>query len=186
METFNYLTVLLSIILGLAIAQVLQGLRGLILARVKVKLYLPTLIWIGIALLIAVQAWWASFGLHMRANWTFWTFIVIVLQAISVYMVSALVLPDFTGEAVIDLREHYFAHRKWFFGALLASLLFSAVKELALRGHLPDRLNGKFHVIFSLAAITAAITRRELVHQLLAPVIALMLLLYITLLYSRL
>ena len=136
METFNYLSVLLSIILGLAIAQVLQGLRGMILARVKVKPYLPTFIWIGIALLIAVQAWWASFGLHVRANWTFWTFIVIVLQAVSVYMVAALVLPDLTGEVIIDLREHYFAHRKWFFGALLASILCSAAKEVALRGHL--------------------------------------------------
>jgi hypothetical protein len=185
-ETFNYLSVLLSIVLGLAIAQVLQGLRGLILARVKVKLYLPTMIWVGIALLIAVQAWWASFGLHLRANWTFLTFIVIVLQAISIYMVAALVLPDVTGEEIVDLRDHYFAHRSWFFSALFASILFSAVKELALRGHLPGRVNGKFHLIFGLAAIIAAITRRELFHKLLAPAIALLLLLYITLLYGRL
>jgi len=186
METFNYLSVLLSIILGLAIAQVLQGLRGMILARVKVKPYLPTFIWIGIALLIAVQAWWASFGLHVRANWTFWTFIVIVLQAVSVYMVAALVLPDLTGEVIIDLREHYFAHRKWFFGALLASILCSAVTEVALRGHLPDRMNGKFRGVCALAAIIAAISRRAWVHQLLAPAMALTLLLYITLLFSRL
>jgi hypothetical protein len=29
MESFNYLSVLLSIVLGLAIAQILQGFRGL-------------------------------------------------------------------------------------------------------------------------------------------------------------
>jgi hypothetical protein len=121
-ETFNYLSVLLSIVLGLAIAQVLQGLRGLILARVKVKLYLPTVIWTGLALLIAIQAWWASFGLHTRANWTFLAFMIIVLQVISVYMVAALVLPDVTGCAVVDLRDHYFAHRSWFFGARSGAL----------------------------------------------------------------
>ena len=185
METFNYLSVLLSIVIGLAIAQVLQGLRGLILARVKVRLYLPTVIWTGIALLLAIQAWWASFGLHTRANWTFWTFIVIVLQAISVYMVAALVLPDVTEDAV-DLRDHYFTHRSWFFGAVLATIIFSAAKELVLRGHLPSRINGKFHVIFSLMAIAAAITCREWFHKLLAPAVGLLLLLYIALLYSRL
>ena len=70
MESFNYLSVLLSIILGLAITQVLLGFRGLILTRGKVKLYFPTLIWAGLALLIAIQAWWASFGLRMCANLT--------------------------------------------------------------------------------------------------------------------
>jgi hypothetical protein len=57
MESFNYLSVLLSIVLGLAITQVLLGLRGLILTRAKVKLYFPTMIWAGLALLIAVQGW---------------------------------------------------------------------------------------------------------------------------------
>ena len=43
MEPFNYLSVLISIILGLAIAQVLQSVRGLVLTRSKVKLYTPTI-----------------------------------------------------------------------------------------------------------------------------------------------
>jgi hypothetical protein len=85
-------------------------------------------IWTGIALLLAIQAWWASFGLHTRANWTFLTFIVIVLQAISVYMVAALVLPDVTEDAV-DLRDHYFTHRSWFFGAVLATIIFVQPKN---------------------------------------------------------
>jgi hypothetical protein len=49
-NSFDYLSVLLSIILGLAITQVLQGLRGLILTRAKVKLYIPTLIWAGLTM----------------------------------------------------------------------------------------------------------------------------------------
>ena len=41
-ESFYYLSVLLAVVLGLAITQVLLGLRGLILTRAKVKLYFPT------------------------------------------------------------------------------------------------------------------------------------------------
>jgi hypothetical protein len=185
-ESFDYLSVLLSIVIGLAITQVLQGLRGLILTRLKIKLYLPTLIWAGLALLIAIQTWWASFGLHMHANWTFLTFIVIVLQTISVYMIAALVLPDISGEVRVDLRDHYFAHRSWFFGALLSVVVFSAAKELALTGHLPRGTNGEFHVIFGLSAIAAAITRQKWFHLLLAPALGLTLLLYIALLFARL
>lgn len=185
-ESFNYLSVLLSIVLGLAITQVLLGLRRLILTRAKVKLHLPTLIWAGLALLIAIQGWWASFGLHMRTNWTFLAFFVIVLQAISTYMVAALVLPDVTRDAFVDLRDHYFAHRRWFFGALFATLVFSAAKELVLTGHLPRRTNGEFHVIFGLAAIVAALTRREWFHKLLAPALGVLFLLYSTVLFARL
>ena len=184
--SFNYLSVLLSIVLGLAITQVLQGFRGLILTRAKVKLYLPTVIWAGLVLLIAIQGWWASFAMRTRANWTFVALLVIILQAISVYMAAALVLPNVTGDAVVDLRDHYFAHRNWFFGVILASLVFSVAKDLALAGHLPGRMNLKFHVFFGLTVIVAAITRRELYHKLLAPAAGLSFLLYIALLYARL
>jgi len=85
-ESFSYLTVLLSIVLGLAITQVLLGARGLILTRAKVKLYYPTLIWAGLILLIAIQGWWASFALRTHAGWTFGALLVIILRAISLYM----------------------------------------------------------------------------------------------------
>jgi hypothetical protein len=148
--------------------------------------YLPTVIWAGLALLIAIQAWWASFGLRTRGHWTFLAFIVIVLQAISVYMATAVVLPDITGERIVDLRDHYFAHRSWFFSFLLAAVVFSAAKEFVLNGRLPGQLNGEFHAVFSLAAIVGAITRREWYHKLMAPVFALVFVLYITLLFARL
>jgi hypothetical protein len=186
MESYSYLSVLLSIILGLAITQVLQGFRGLILTRAKVKLYPPTLLWSGLALLIAIQGWWANFALRLYANWTFEAFIVIILHAISVYMVAALVLPTVTEDAFVDLRDHYFAHRSWFFGALLAISVFSAAKELALYGRLPIGMNGAFHLIFALAALSAAIIRREWFHKLLAPGLGLLFLFYIALLFMRL
>jgi hypothetical protein len=185
-ESFDYLSVLLSVIIGLAIMQVLLGFRGLILTRMKVKLYLPTVIWAALTLLIAIQAWWANFGLRTRGNWTFLVFIVIVLQAISVYMATAVVFPDIAGDSIVDLRDHYFAHRSWFFGAVLASTVFSAAKSLALNGHFPSRTNGKFHIIFGLAAIMAAITRREWFHKLLAPAMGVLFLLYVIELYARL
>ena len=137
MESFNYLSVLLSIILGLAIMQVLQGFRGLILTRAKVKLYGPTLIWSGLTLLMVIQGWWASFGMRTHANWTFAAFIVVILHAISVYMVAALVFPDITGESIVDLPEHYFAHRNWFFGFLFASIVLSAFAGCKPRSRSP-------------------------------------------------
>src|SRR5688572_14024615 len=63
MDSFSYLSVLLSIIIGLAITQVLQGLRVLMLSRETARLYAPSLIWAFLLLVIATQMWWSSFGL---------------------------------------------------------------------------------------------------------------------------
>jgi hypothetical protein len=185
-DSFDYLAVLLSVILGLAIEHVLQGFRGLILTRGRVKLYTPTLIWAGLTLLFALQGWWASFAMRTYVNWTFMAFFVIILHSISIYMGAALVLPELEGETFIDLREHYFAHKRWFFGALLAQVVLSAAKELVLYGRLLGRTNGEFHLIFALAVIAGGITQREWFHKFLAPACCLLYLLYIVLLFARL
>src|SRR5881275_2088642 len=94
MDAFSYLSVLLSIIVGLAMAQVLQGYRALLLARGRVKVSAALLIWSVLLLLFATQAWWASFGLRSREHWDFLSFGVILLQMILLYMLTAVVFPD--------------------------------------------------------------------------------------------
>jgi hypothetical protein len=186
MDSFTYISVLLSIVLGLAITQVLLGLRGLILTRAKVKLYTPTLTWAVVALLIPIQAWWASFAMREQLKWTFLALLVIMLEMISIYMVAALVLPDITGESYVDLRQHFFAHRSWFFGALLTAVLFSLLKNLTLHGRLPNRIDSVFQFTFCAAAIAAAVTHNEWFHKLLAPAFGLLFVFYIAFLFARL
>ncbi len=116
MDQFSYLSVLLSIILGLAITQVLKGYRGVLLSRARIKFYWPTILWSLTLLLMFVQGWWSMFGMRDMAYWTFATFGVILLQTMLYYMLAAIVFPDFFGTETIDLREHYFGHVRWFMG----------------------------------------------------------------------
>jgi len=124
--------------------------------------------------------------MRTHADWTFLALLLIVLQAISVYMVAALILPDISADAIVDLREHYFVHKNWFFAAMFGSIVFSGAKDHAFSGYMLGGVNAAFHVIFGLAAIVGAITRQEWFHKLLAPSIVLLFLLYMALLFSRL
>ena len=45
MDEFSYLSVLLSVILGLAVTQILKGFRGLLLSRARIRLYWPVIAW---------------------------------------------------------------------------------------------------------------------------------------------
>jgi len=124
--------------------------------------------------------------MRTHANWTFVALLVILLQAICWYMVAALVLPDISADTAVDLREHYFAHKNWFFAAMFGSVVFSAAKDFALGGHMLSGINAGFHVIFGLASIVATITRKEWFHKLLAPGIVVLFFVYVALLFARL
>jgi len=67
-DAFAYLSVLLSIVLGLAIAEVLQGYGTLLRSRSTVKFYAPPVIWSVMMLILATHFWWASFGLAGRED----------------------------------------------------------------------------------------------------------------------
>ena len=186
MEAFGHLSVLISIILGLAITQVLQGLRGIVLERARIRMYWVPVAWAVLVLLICVQSWWAIYGLRGVRDWTFLAFSVVLLQVIATYMLSAFVLPDLTGDAPVDLHAHYFDHVRWIFGAMLLTLAASLTKDLVLSGRLVSGANLYFHLTMAGTSLVAMLTRREWYHRANAVLAALGLSVYIILLFTRL
>jgi hypothetical protein len=186
MDQFSYLSVLLSIILGLAITQVLKGFRGILLTRARLRLYWPSLAWGFALLLIFVQSWWAMFSMREIPVWTFPAFSVVLLQTILSYMLAAIVFPDFFGEQTIDLREHYYTHARWFFGLMVGVLLVSVCKDSVLGGPSMDPVNLIFHIVFISTSLAAALTRREWYHKIISVAVIALFSAYIMLLFVKL
>ena len=186
MDAFSYLSVLLSIILGLAIAQVLQGYRALLLARGRIHADPAPLIWSGLVLLFAAQAWWASFGLNARPDWDFADFAAILLQMGLLYMLSALVLPDVPAESTVDLAHHFERHRKAFFAFLIAMLASSIAKEAVLEHRLTAPLNLAFHLLLAAISVAGILLAGRKAQLALALSATAGFLVYVTLLFGRL
>ena len=186
MDAFSYLSVLLSIILGLAITQVLKGFRGLMQARARLRTYWPTVLWSIIILVLAVQSWWAMFGLRQHRDWTFFAFSLVLAQTIAVYLLAALVLPDFFGEAPVDLREHYYGHRRWFFALLVVLLVLSLAKGWVVSGHLTDPVDLTFHLVFALTGIVGVLTADRRYHEFISAFTAVGIGTYIATLFTHL
>ena len=191
MDQFSYLSVLLSIVLGLGITQLLTALGRLIQARERVRPFWPAPAWAVLLLMAHVQTWWTMFGMRDQAAWTFFTFLLVLLQPVLLSLLAALVLPDFgetadPGEGTVDLRRHYFRQSRWFFGLLVVLLAVSVLKDVALDGGLPETPNLVAHLLFAALWGTAAATRRERFHLVLAPLSFLLFTGYVTLLFLRL
>ena len=165
MDEFSYLSVLLSVILGLAVTQILKGFRGLVVSRARIHLYWPAILWAILVLLMCVQSWWAMFGLRVRQDWRFQEFGIVLLQTILTYMLAGLVLPDLFGDAAVDLKKNFFDHRRWFFWIGFSLIAVSVFKDLVLTGGLPSPPNLAFHAIFGALLLIGAVTPNERYHK---------------------
>jgi hypothetical protein len=170
-DAFAYLSVLLSIVLGLAMAEILQGYGALLVSRAKVRLYAPPLIWSVLMLLMATQFWWVSFGLAKREHWNFAAFCAVLLQTVMMYMGSSLILPKAQPDTEIDLRAHYYREVRPFFTFGLLFLAFGIVRDLLLERPLAPGNMG-FTAFFAALTALALLVPRPRVHEVIAPVMA--------------
>ena len=186
MDEFSYLSVLISVILGLAVTQILKGFRGILLSRARIRIYWPVIAWAALLLLVCVQSWWAMFELRHYQPWTFAAFAVVLLQTILTYMLAGLVFPDLFGEGIVDLRESFYAHRVWFFALGFFVILASIGKGVVLYGELPHPTDLAFHAFFGTIFLVGALTRRESCHKALVVLGMAGFILYIVSVFARL
>jgi hypothetical protein len=186
MDSFSYLSVFISLILGLGVTHLLTGVASLIRSRRELRLWWPTPLWMATTFLIQVQTWWALFTLRTIEHWSFAAFLIVLLQPVAIFMMAALIVPRTLDGETADLKDEYFREFRWFFSALLLALIASLAKNLILTGALPEARNLIAHIVFIVISIAALVSRSARVHLMLALAGLAMLIGYIALLFTTL
>ena len=93
MSPFEYVIVLISIILGLGITTILTGVAELIKHTRPVTLYVPYIVWILLIFVLHIQDWWVSYRLMEEKVWTLPLFLLIILYPINLYILAHLLFP---------------------------------------------------------------------------------------------
>ena len=185
-DAFAYLSVLLSIIIGLAIAEILQGYGRLLLARGKVKLYAPPLIWSAMMLLMAAQFWWVSFGLRTLENWDFAAFCAVLLQTIMLFMGTTLLIPRGDADDPLDLKAHYYRESVPFFSFGLLFIVIGLIKDWLLEAFERPGWAYWFFGFFAGLTLISLLTKHARVHEIVAPIMAFAIVLFFALSFWRL
>ncbi len=135
MSPFEYVIVLISIILGLGITLVLTGVAELIRKWHAVKIFWPFLIWIGLVFVLHIHEWWVTYELKSITVWSLPTFLFVVLYPITLFILANLIFPAKWKKGVIDLKEYYFnTYRTFFFFAILLDVL-AVIQNITLSGY---------------------------------------------------
>ena len=125
MDQFEYVMVLVSIIIGLGIAHVLFGIGGIIdrLAskRRRLELSLAHGAWLGQTFVWMVLFWWWEFRFsELQTQWTLGIYFFLVLYSVALFLLAVILVPR-TWDGVDSLNEYFLERRVWFYSVFLAA-----------------------------------------------------------------
>lgn len=135
MSIFEFVTVAVSIILGLAVAQLLTS--GIDLFRHRNRLvfsWIP-LVWAVDMFWLLIILWWQLFGVSQRLNeWTFIDFILTICLVVSLFVACSLVLPRSIEKSKVDLYEFFSVEGRWGVAAYAVFFMFAVPYNNRLYG----------------------------------------------------
>lgn len=165
MAMFEYVMVLVSIIVGLGLTHLLQGVAHVVLSG-RAKPYWVHLVWVGYMFLTAVMWWWWEFRFRTVEVWTFQLYMFVLGYAFIIYLMCAWLFPDRADDHG-GYKTYFYARRSWFFG-LLALYLLIDLADTLLKGVSHFMSLGLEYPIatasFTTLALVAAAIRSERYH----------------------
>lgn len=114
MELFEYLVVMVSIVLGLGVTQALRGLGKISRSP---RPFLPVTIWTILLFYLHVQVWWGMWDLVGVASWNQFSFYLVIAIPCSLFAAVELLVPLSSGDDT-DWEAHYFTVRNLFLGMI--------------------------------------------------------------------
>lgn len=167
MSLFEFLMVLVSIIIGLGIAEILKGIAQLFRHRDSISIF-----WVHIVLIIFVftallQQWWEIWGLHDVIDWTFAGLLLMLSGPIGLFLIAHLLFPQQLRNA--DFEDYYFGamHPIWWL-AILTVVLATLFRPIITGDELfvIDNMTSMFSF---LGFAVLALTKNRLAHMILVP-----------------
>lgn len=132
MSSFEYVTVLISIILGLGITHILTGIADLIHKSERVTLYWPHIIWVLFVLLLHIQEWWLLYELKNYQPWRLPTFLFIMAYPVNLFLLARLLFPFALKGKLIDLKLFYYQNYRKIFLIFSFSAILSIVYNISI------------------------------------------------------
>lgn len=133
MSTFEYISVLVSIILGMGIARLVAGVAAVVARWQHVSLYGPHAVLVLLVFVLHIQEWWAFFDLRSYEAWRLPVFLFVVLYPINLYILAHLLFPV-RWKRQQSLREFYELHYRKLY-VFLAALIGLAILDNVFIGH---------------------------------------------------
>lgn len=167
MGVFEYLGVILSVIMGLGVTHILAGFSKTIHQRKTVKPYWVQALWALNVLIYIVTIWWGMFWWSGQQEWWYFQFLLLIMYAILLFLSASLIFPwDIPDD--FDFEDHFYETRPWFFAIFAIAWCIDipetmAKSDIGLR-ELPDAYLA-FAILNIVLSVVAAIWSNKNYHK---------------------
>ncbi|MEM9301599.1 MAG: hypothetical protein AAGE01_05780 [Pseudomonadota bacterium] len=159
MSAFEYLSVFLSLIMGLAVVHLLGGISLILDQRVTARLSGIHLTWVANMFLVIMWVWWANWDLEQIDVFSPLHYVSMVLFSVVLYLMCGLLFPV-RGKEVEDFHEQFEMNRSRFFVLGLALILAAAIKGYVDRVVLEEPHTTERFIMLTTLAVLFGIAAR--------------------------
>lgn len=161
---------MVSIILGVGLSQVFEGIGNLLQIRQRVKSYWLYNLWVLILIIAYVHFWWSFWALRNSVNWNYGLFLYVLAGPAGLVIAGNILIPgefyEENAQGKFDLRRHYYNTSRLFFGLFSAIIVWAMLLDSVL-GVRPFIVGLRFLQAIGLIATTAcAFSNNRLLHTL--------------------
>ena len=122
MTIFEFVTVAISIIFGIAISRLLSAGIELFRHKSSIEFSWVPIVWAVNIFCLLIVLWWQIFGIsELKSVWTGGDFNLTVAMVVALFIASSLILPSRYGEGVVNLFRHFDSEGRW---GLAAYMMF--------------------------------------------------------------
>jgi hypothetical protein len=133
-DSFNYVAVLVSIIIGLGVTRVLSQLSEAIQAQDRHRNYWVHTLWMINLFIFLMLSWWVFYRWKIAPEWNFFLFMWVTIAPTLLYLASGVLCPgELASTSAANWREYYYANRRGFF-FILAPIWPLDVIDTLLKG----------------------------------------------------
>lgn len=175
MGIFEYLGVLISVIMGLGVTHLAVGASKLVQNRDRCKPSLTHSLWTVFMLMYIVIVWWGMYWWSNHTDWLNYEYLFITAYALILFFLSALLFPH-DMDKDIDAEAYFFKQRRWFFSFLIVAWLLDIPETLLKSEGGLRELPSDYFVFIAIQlsiAIAGLVTDNRKVHVAL-PIVALL------------
>lgn len=132
MTPFEFLSVALSFVLGLAVTVLLSSLLTAFRARRMTRMSWLPFAWAAYLLVMQFDLWWETYGLVNIEVWSAGAFVLLLVLALLLFAAGGLILPTGIGNYPEDLDEYFEDSGRWAVAVVTGFLVLAIVANAAL------------------------------------------------------
>ena len=132
MSVFEYFLILFSVVLSLALTQLISGVGKLVRARPTVRWTIGYVLWLTIGFSLILDLWTSLWLVRTVPKWSLATLVFLLLQASSIFLYILWLVPRAGHQENVDLGEHALKERRLYLAALTIYVIAGVITNFTI------------------------------------------------------